>query len=661
MAFEHDPLVTGTAANNDNALDGTVAGAEAPGKRTRTQSMGPSIDRIADRVAATLQRRTQNAPPPDGSHDRNGVADGARAAVGRAATSHGTRRRSAVGQHQPDDPFGLHITHEVAHTQPRGGSHGQHELDASTPDDASEVEADPVMRQADGNGVHEDADGAVATAAESSSTSLPTSIMRKFESSLGADLSSVRVHTGAESATAAQAVGARAYTMGQDIHFAAGQYEPTSAGGEHLLAHEVAHTVQQRGGTPTRQNKLTVSTPFDAAEHEADRAADAMVSGVPAMIGGGGFAGAQRQPAPAGDQKPADNKLSAGDQARLQNTLQKTANKYGYLLDGQRDGLEALSKALEAPDPPSFTEQALSFLIQAALGAAFGALGGAIGAVVGKYAGAAAKPLAASVAGAVLNPKDAYVPPGVTASELSGAADVAAKIASSVSKKVEDSIKGAFGTLATKAAATVKGQGPIAQFVSGQKKAARDAAKLASEAFIDNQQQFTPTPEGLAAAIGIEQALEEVYQKASSEQFMASLVEWSKVVNSSNGRENGMIVIECTIDSPQAAPGGFKSTWQGINQAARTIVKQSYSDKVVAETGAMMQIKIKSKDTWIFITSRGRGDVTHPTSGDQAAFLIQKAGGDPKKPDDNLARVGAYLLVNEIAGKRFAEINLATD
>jgi hypothetical protein len=145
----------------------------------------------------------------------------------------------------------------------------------------------------DGNGVADGADQAIASAASSSGMSLPTPIMRKFESSLGTDLSSVRVHTGAESQSAASAVGAKAYTMGQDIHFGAGQFNPSSGAGEHLLAHEVAHTVQQRGGTPTRQNKLEVSTPQDAAEHEADHAADAMVSGGPATISG--FSGVQRQ------------------------------------------------------------------------------------------------------------------------------------------------------------------------------------------------------------------------------------------------------------------------------------------------------------------------------------------------------------------------------
>jgi len=149
-----------------------------------------------------------------------------------------------------------------------------------------------IQRKAsrDDNGVAAGADAAVATASGSSGHSLPEPILRKFEGSLGADLSSVRIHTGSDSASAAHEVGARAYTMGQDIHFGAGQYDPSSAGGEHLLAHEVAHTVQQQGGSPMRQHKLEVSAPHDGAEHEADRAADAMVQGASfSVTSGGGF------------------------------------------------------------------------------------------------------------------------------------------------------------------------------------------------------------------------------------------------------------------------------------------------------------------------------------------------------------------------------------
>jgi hypothetical protein len=125
----------------------------------------------------------------------------------------------------------------------------------------------------------EQAEGAVSQASTSTGQALPEELADRFSASLGADLSRVRIHTGAESASAARAVGARAYAVGQDVHFAAGQYDPSSAAGQHLLAHEVAHTVQQSGGGEMRQNKLEVSAPGDAHEVEADRAAEAMVAG----------------------------------------------------------------------------------------------------------------------------------------------------------------------------------------------------------------------------------------------------------------------------------------------------------------------------------------------------------------------------------------------
>jgi hypothetical protein len=142
-----------------------------------------------------------------------------------------------------------------------------------------------LMRKArDANGVATGADEAVARASSSSGAALPGEVRARFESSLGADLSGVRVHTGGASAEAARAVGAKAYTIGNDIHFADGMYAPADPFGLHLLAHEVAHTQQQAGGTPVRQNKLEVSTPGDAAEIEADRAAEAMVAGVGASV-----------------------------------------------------------------------------------------------------------------------------------------------------------------------------------------------------------------------------------------------------------------------------------------------------------------------------------------------------------------------------------------
>src|SRR5512140_407768 len=74
-----------------------------------------------------------------------------------------------------------------------------------------------VQRKArDANGVADGAEHAVAAASSSSGSPLPATLMRKFEGSLGADLSGVRVHTSDASAHAADALGARAYTIGND-------------------------------------------------------------------------------------------------------------------------------------------------------------------------------------------------------------------------------------------------------------------------------------------------------------------------------------------------------------------------------------------------------------------------------------------------------------
>ncbi len=69
-----------------------------------------------------------------------------------------------------------------------------------------------------------------------------------FEQRLGARLGDVRVHTGERAAASARALGARAYAVGRDIVFGAGAYEPATAPGARLLAHELAHVVQQRAG-----------------------------------------------------------------------------------------------------------------------------------------------------------------------------------------------------------------------------------------------------------------------------------------------------------------------------------------------------------------------------------------------------------------------------
>lgn len=74
---------------------------------------------------------------------------------------------------------------------------------------------------------------------------LDTATRQFFEPRFGRDFSQVRIHTGHTADASARSVGALAYTHGSHIAFASGQYSPTTASGKTLLAHELAHTVQQ--------------------------------------------------------------------------------------------------------------------------------------------------------------------------------------------------------------------------------------------------------------------------------------------------------------------------------------------------------------------------------------------------------------------------------
>jgi hypothetical protein len=102
-------------------------------------------------------------------------------------------------------------------------------------------------------------------------TSLDAGVAERLGPSLG-DLSDVRVHTDDHADRLNRSVSARAFATGTDVYFAKGEYNPGSAAGDKLIAHELAHVVQQRGAA--QGGPLTVSEPGDAMETEADSVAD---------------------------------------------------------------------------------------------------------------------------------------------------------------------------------------------------------------------------------------------------------------------------------------------------------------------------------------------------------------------------------------------------
>jgi hypothetical protein len=99
---------------------------------------------------------------------------------------------------------------------------------------------------------------------------LPLATRAFFEPRFGADFSQVRVHTDTRTAGTAKSINAKAFTVGRDIAFGAGQYAPHSRAGRQLLSHELTHVVQQNGSQLQRtQFRATGQAPPVATSLES--------------------------------------------------------------------------------------------------------------------------------------------------------------------------------------------------------------------------------------------------------------------------------------------------------------------------------------------------------------------------------------------------------
>ena len=136
-----------------------------------------------------------------------------------------------------------------------------------------------------GNGSSTNGGGAVdAVDAAVSSPGIPLEepVQRDMGAKLNADFSDVRIHTGSEAATAADSIGARAFTVGNDVVFNRSEYDPGSNEGTEVLAHELTHVRQQSNGEvrtlPGDGGGLVVD-PDPALEREAEQTAQRVTAG----------------------------------------------------------------------------------------------------------------------------------------------------------------------------------------------------------------------------------------------------------------------------------------------------------------------------------------------------------------------------------------------
>jgi hypothetical protein len=92
-------------------------------------------------------------------------------------------------------------------------------------------------------------------------------VRRQMESAFGADFSGVRIHEGPRSAELNNRIQAKAFTVGSDIHFRDGAPDTSTSSGQHLLAHELTHTIQQ---SPAAHRSSAISSAPAGAQRRND-------------------------------------------------------------------------------------------------------------------------------------------------------------------------------------------------------------------------------------------------------------------------------------------------------------------------------------------------------------------------------------------------------
>jgi hypothetical protein len=112
-------------------------------------------------------------------------------------------------------------------------------------------------------------------------------VRSSMESRFGHDFSRVHIHTDHTAAALAASINARAFTLGRDVVFGAGQYVPGSEAGQRLIAHELTHSIQQGHAPQFGQSKREISAPASGTETKASSLAPASpvqgISAAPAV------------------------------------------------------------------------------------------------------------------------------------------------------------------------------------------------------------------------------------------------------------------------------------------------------------------------------------------------------------------------------------------
>jgi hypothetical protein len=187
--------------------------------------------------------------------------------------------------------------------------------------------------------------------ARSGGQALDGSVQKDMSQAMGYDFQGVRAHTSPEADDLNRALGAKAFTTGQDIFFRKGAYDPASTAGRELIAHELTHVVQQGTGQVQGGSRMRVNAPGDVHEQQADASARAATN-----------VGVQRQEeeelVQAQDQREDEELVQAQEVPEEEGLLQAQPEEEEEMMQMQVEDEEELVQAQSEEEEEEETPQA---------------------------------------------------------------------------------------------------------------------------------------------------------------------------------------------------------------------------------------------------------------------------------------------------------------
>lgn len=207
-------------------------------------------DRTADQVVASIQSGAVAAAMASRRVDHVGRAQDDDALQGvriaRSAPEEELVQGHRIARVEEEDVLQGNRIARVEEEEPLQGKR----IARSAPEEELPVQGQRIARASEQDAGLGPEGGAVSGELErevdaaSGGTAMPGDLRSTMEAGFGADFGSVKLHV---NSPVAPKLGALAFARGTDVHFAPGQFDPSSAGGQHLIAHELTHVVQQGG------------------------------------------------------------------------------------------------------------------------------------------------------------------------------------------------------------------------------------------------------------------------------------------------------------------------------------------------------------------------------------------------------------------------------